>query len=186
MNKQTTTTKPKRVTAPKTSTKPAGAKAGTGKGKVTGQKQDLAPAVAAKQGEGTSGKPPVAATPAPAPKVPAASPTPSVVLGGTAQVPIEVVAVSKKPYTPRERKPEKYPFGDARLTPAKKAKDGEIVGPSFFIPDSDKAAQKLAVARKRHKGVLFWSRKRQEQVDGKGPKVSGLRIWRGAQGLDPK
>ena len=106
------------------------------------------------------------------------------VLGGTAQVPIEVVAVSKKPYKPRERQPEKYPFGDDRLTPATKAKTGEIVGPSFFIPDSEKAAQRLAVARKRHKGILFWSRRRTEEVDGKP--VTGLRIWRGTPGLDPK
>lgn len=175
MNKQTT----KRTAAPKTAAKPAGAKAGSGKGKTTGQKQDLATTTASKQGAGTSGKPPVEA--AVTPKALAAS---AVVLGGTAQVPIEVVPVSKKPYSPRAREAEKYPFGDPRLTPATKAKNGEIVGPSFFIPDSDKAAQKLAVARKRHKGVLFWSRKRTEEVGGK--QVSGLRIWRGTPGLDPK
>ena len=184
MNKTATTAaKPKRAAATKTPAKPAGAKAGSGKGKTTGQKQDAAPA-AGKQGEGTSGKPPVAAVAPKTPTAPKKPATPAVVLGGTAQVPIEVVAVSKKPYKPRARMAEKYPFGDERLTPAVKDKSGEIVGPSFFIPDSEKAAQRLAVARKRHKGILFWSRRRTEEVDGKP--VTGLRIWRGTPGLDPK
>lgn len=194
----TTATKPVRKTATKTTSKPKTVKAGTGKGAAAGQKQT--DAGLGKQGDGTLGKTPapVVAAAAPlaasdtpkakgaAPKPAAAKPAanPSVVRGGTAQVRMEMVPVPKKPYTARARKPELYPFGD--LPPATKAKDGKIVGLSFFIPDSEGAEQKLMTARKRHKGVLFWSRTVREQVDGKGPEVPGLRIWRGTKGLDPK
>jgi len=75
---------------------------------------------------------------------------------------------------------EKYPFGE--LAPARKEADGRIVGPSFFIPEDDSALGKLAAARKRHH-ALFWSRSVTEQVNGRGPLVKGLRIWRGTEEL---
>lgn len=102
----------------------------------------------------------------------------SEVRGGAKQV-----LITEAKITGRGGRPagiEEYPFGE--LTPARKEADGSIVGPSFFIPMDDRAIGRLAAARKRHK-CLFWSRKVFEQVNGKGPKVEGLRIWRGTPDL---
>ncbi len=104
--------------------------------------------------------------------------------GGTKQV-----LITEAKITGRGGRPagiEDYPFGE--LKPARKMSDGSIVGPSFFIPDEDRASGKLAAARKRHRDAdgtpaLFWSRKVFEQVNGTGPKVAGLRIWRGTSEL---
>ena len=98
--------------------------------------------------------------------------------GGAKQVLITEATISGRGGRPAGI--EEYPFGD--LTPARKEADGSIVGPSFFIPLDDRAVGRLAAARKRHK-CLFWSRKVFEQVNGKGPKVEGLRIWRGTPDL---
>jgi hypothetical protein len=94
--------------------------------------------------------------------------------GGTKGVLISVMPMVTR--ISRAPKPEEYPFGE--LTPAKKVK-GEIVGPSFFIPDEDKADDRLASGRKRHKeaGKVFWSRKTTERVNGEGPLVTGRRVW---------
>lgn len=104
--------------------------------------------------------------------------------GGTKQV-----LITEAKITGRGGRPagiEDYPFGE--LTPARKQSDGSIVGPSFFIPESDRAAGKLAAARKRHREAdgrpaLFWSRKTRERINGQGPEVPGLRIWRGTPDL---
>jgi hypothetical protein len=130
--------------------------AGFGKQK---QSDDTSPT--GKQGEGASGK----------------SPETTELRGGTKQVLITTASLGSKPGRPAL--PEDYPFG--MLEPAKMVGD-EIIGPSFFIPESDKAEGKLAAARKRHK-ALFWSRSTSEQVNGKGAKVPGLRIWRGTPEL---
>ena len=171
MNTAATAKKAPAARKPKAATKPATAKAGTGKGKNTGQAQS---ALAADVADATSTTPKAP---------PAASP---VVRGGTLNVPIEVMAIPSKPYSARAVTPEDYPF--SKLDPATKTKDGEIVGPSFFIPDVKLAEQKLATARKRHRkaGLLFWSRKTMEKKDGKGQPIAGLRIWRGTPTVRPK
>lgn len=99
------------------------------------------------------------------------------VRGGAKQVLITEAAMGARPR--RAPGPEEYPFG--QLAPAKKVGD-DIIGQSFFIPNSDSAKGRLSAARKRH-GGLFWSRKTEEQIDGKGPKVAGLRVWRGTPEL---
>ena len=103
--------------------------------------------------------------------------------GGTKQVLISETRIAGRGGRPRGE--EEYPF--SKLKPAKKNGDGSIVGPSFFIPDSDKAKGKLAVARKRERAdglpSLYWSRKVREAVNGEGPEVPGLRIWLGTPAL---
>lgn len=132
------------------------AKAATGLGKQ--RQADAAVPVMEKQGASASGK----------------SAPVEELRGGTKQVLItEAVMVGR---SGRPAGVEEYPFGE--LPPAYKDENGQIVGLSFFIPMTDKAEGKLAAARKRHK-CLFWSRTVFEQVNGKGPKVEGLRIWRG-------
>lgn len=155
-------TKPKGAAAPKkTATRKAGTAAPNGKGQTQSDaglgKQDT-----------TATTPPVAA--------------PAVIMGGTKKVVIETMAVPPKPYA-RPAKPEEYPFGE--LAPATKDKTGEIVGPSFFIPEGDKPEKHLANARKRHK-CLFWSRRATEKPNGKGAPVPGVRIWRGSEDARPK
>ena len=98
--------------------------------------------------------------------------------GGAKQVLITEAVLEGRGGRPRGE--EAYPFGV--LTPAVK-RDGKIVGPSFFIPMSDKANGKLAVARKRYPDHTFWSRRCFEQIDGKGEAVEGLRIWCGSPEL---
>lgn len=96
-------------------------------------------------------------------------------IGGTKEVPITVAALPDKGYTKRELAPEEYPF--SKLTPAVKQGD-EIVGPSFFIPETDNPDRLIATARKRHKkeGISFWTRKASEKVGSR--KVQGKRVWR--------
>ena len=95
--------------------------------------------------------------------------------GGTKEVPITVVALPDKGYSKRSVTPEEYPF--SQLAESKKV-DGDIIGPSFFIPESDDPKKLLAKARKRHKdeGFVFWSRTRTEEVNGKP--TEGVRVWR--------
>jgi hypothetical protein len=100
-------------------------------------------------------------------------------IGGTKQVLISVLEMETGK-SGRKRLPEEYPFD--QLTPATKTADGKIMGPSFFIPISDRAEGRLAAARKRHK-CLFWSRKTFEAVTPGGEVVPGLRIWRGDEAL---
>lgn len=104
--------------------------------------------------------------------------------GGAKQVLITEAVMTGR--TGRPAGVEDYPFGE--LAPATKDKDGKITGQSFFIPLDDRAEGRLAAARKRHKEAdgspaLFWSRKRSEQINGNGPEVEGLRIWRGTPEL---
>lgn len=152
--------------APKKADAPAAAKrsAGTGKGKAN-QPQQAGDASMGKQGADTSGKVPEMTEP-------------ETMRGGTKNVLIQTMALSGRGGRPA--KEEDYPF--SKLTPSVMV-GSTIQGPSFFIPDSDSAGGKLANARKRH-GVLFWSRKTVEQIDGKGPAVPGLRIWRGTPELE--
>jgi hypothetical protein len=98
--------------------------------------------------------------------------------GGTKQVLIEVVPMGNK--GGRSRGTEDYPFG--QLEPSE-IKDGQIVGPSFFIPDTDKPRMKIAVARKRYKpeGRMFLTRQTEAVIDGKN--VTGVRVWRGLPGM---
>jgi hypothetical protein len=107
----------------------------------------------------------------------AASTSAPILMGGTKKVMIENMALPPKPYATRALKPDEYPFAD--LQPATKNEAGVISGPSFFIPETDTPAKRLATARKRYK-CLFWSRRSQEKVNGKGPMVPGMRIWRGS------
>lgn len=152
------------ATKPKTATKSPTGAAGTAKrGRPAGTSTKAAQTdndTKAKQGEGTS--------------------APAEMRGGSKQVLITEAVISGRGGRPRGE--EDYPFG--MLQPARKV-DGKIVGPSFFIPMTDSADGKLAVARKRYKaqGAVFWSRKVFEQVDGKGEPVEGLRIWRGSPEL---
>jgi hypothetical protein len=96
--------------------------------------------------------------------------------GGLKQVLIEVVPMGNK--GGRSRGTEEYPFSE--LQPAE-VKDGQIVGPSFFIPDSDKPKMKIAVARKRHKPAIFLTRSTTAVIDGE--EVTGTRVWRGQPGM---
>lgn len=159
----------KQQQADKAKTTKSRAKPATGVGR---QRQSAAAApTMEKQGASASGKPKLAAVP-------------NEVRGGSKQVLITEVALTGRSGRPAGI--EDYPFGD--LTPARKEADGRIVGPSFFIPMSDKAEGKLAAARKRHREddgspAVFWSRKVYEQVDGKGDLVEGLRIWRGTRSI---
>jgi len=104
--------------------------------------------------------------------------------GGTKQVLMTEAVITGRGGRPAGV--EDYPFGE--LPPAYKDADGTIKGISFFIPMTDKAEGKLAAARKRHRDAdgnpaLFWSRKVFERVNGEGPVVEGLRIWRGTPKL---
>lgn len=140
------------------------------KAPARGRQQQAADAAIGKQGAETSGK----TTNDAAGKTAAGME----IRGGAKQVLITEATISGRGGRPAGI--EEYPFGE--LTPARKEADGSIVGPSFFIPLDDRAIGRLAAARKRHK-CLFWSRKVFEQVNGNGPKVEGLRIWRGTPDL---
>lgn len=133
--------------------------------KKADKQSQSAPAGAGKQGDTTSGKEPAAP----------ADQSPAGLRGGTKQVLIEVVPMPARPGRPQ--KEEEYPF--ALLTESQKVGQ-EIVGPSFFIPDSDEPAKHVAAARKRHKGALFWVRKAVGKATDKGPEVPGMRVWRGS------
>lgn len=94
-------------------------------------------------------------------------------VGGTKQVPIQEMSMSGR--GGRRQSPEAYPFGE--LAPSR-CESGSIVGPSFFIPDSDYPKRLIAAGRKRHKylGKIFLTR----QMSGPGPDgqtVPGVRVW---------
>lgn len=151
-------TAPKKApAADKTVTAPAGAKRGAGR-----QKQDAgAPATPSpKQGATTAGK--VGAPPE--------------LRGGIKNVLITEEAIGSR--GGRKGLPEAYPFDI--IAPARKNDQGHIVGQSFFIPDTDNGASKVAAARRRHK-TLFWTTKTKAVVDGK--EVEGIRVWRGTENL---
>ena len=135
-------------------------------------KQTQATAVMDKQGASTSGKPEAAAD------------TVGEMRGGAKQVLMTEAVLPGRGGRPAGV--EEYPF--SQLTPAKKDADGQIKGMSFFIPLTDRAEGKLAVARKRYREedgspALFWSRRVFEKVNGSGEPVEGLRIWRGSPKL---
>jgi hypothetical protein len=77
---------------------------------------------------------------------------------------IEVVAVPGRGGRPQQS--EAFPFAQLELTT--KGAGGELVGPSFLIPEDQNPDNVLAAARKRHKGKTFTARK----MEG------GVRIWR--------
>ncbi len=95
--------------------------------------------------------------------------------GGTKQVLITEATMSPRGGAPSQ--PEEYPF--SALEPARKTPNG-IAGPSFFIPSTDKPEAKLSTARKRHKGVKFWSRNVEEEINGQ--LTQGMRVWRAPAG----
>jgi hypothetical protein len=84
--------------------------------------------------------------------------------GGTNGIKIEIVAVPGRGGRPQQS--EAFPFAQLELTT--KGEGGELVGPSFLIPDNANPDNVLAAARKRHKGKTFTARK----MEG------GVRIWR--------
>jgi hypothetical protein len=91
---------------------------------------------------------------------------------------IKKVAITVVPLSGRGGRnvaPELFPFGE--LTPSVR-RGKEIIGPSFFIPEGENPDSLIASARKRHKKFNFLTRKLTEQVDGEGPEVKGVRIWR--------
>lgn len=168
------------ATAPKTRGRPrkakpeeieAATKASMNMAQKRGRAQQSAEGVGGigKQGASASGKAP-------------AADTAGEIRGGTKQVLITEARIGGRGGRPAGV--EDYPFGE--LTPARKEKDGTIVGPSFFIPMEDRAQGKLAAARKRHRDAdgrpaIFLSRKTKERLNGDGPLVEGLRIWRGTR-----
>jgi hypothetical protein len=136
------------------------------------QKQSAeAATMVGKQGASASGKATKAAPPAE-------------LRGGTKQVLMTEAVIPGRGGRPAGI--EDYPFGE--LPEAYKDENGTIKGVSFFIPLTDKAEGKLAAARKRHRDAdgtpaLFWSRKVFQQINGVGPVVEGLLIWRGTSKL---
>lgn len=81
-----------------------------------------------------------------------------------AEVPVVVRVVPPRQGRPRKHEP--FPFDS--IAPAIVNNDGEIIGPSFFIPQLEEGVRRLAAAKKRHKNKKFISR----EVD------AGLMIWR--------
>lgn len=84
--------------------------------------------------------------------------------GETNGVKIEVVAIPGRGGRPQQS--EAFPF--AALELSTKGEGGEMIGPSFLIPEDQNPDNVLAAARKRHKGKTFTARK----MEG------GVRIWR--------
>lgn len=112
--------------------------------------------------------------------------------GGTKNVKIERVKLTDPRYSKRALMPEEYPF--SLLEPAKKLGNGDIEGESFFIPDRDKPQTHLARSRKQLKdqGYKFWTRKDflknadgSPKLDDDGNTITGMRIWRGNDTIDP-
>jgi hypothetical protein len=89
---------------------------------------------------------------------------PAATTGDGNGIKIEIVAVPGRGGRPQQS--EAFPFAQLELTT--KGEGGELVGPSFLIPDSENPDNVLAAARKRHKGKTFTARK----MEG------GVRIWR--------
>jgi hypothetical protein len=132
---------------------PAGSKSQGASGKSS--QQQAAPQ---RQGEGTMS--PSAGAP---------------MFGGTRQVLIEEVVMSNR--GGRKQGPEPYPFGD--LTPSR-VQGGAILGPSFFIPDSENPKKIIAAGRKRHKGAgkIFLTRQMEgPSIEDPNTQVSGTRVW---------
>jgi hypothetical protein len=84
--------------------------------------------------------------------------------GRAAKVEIETRVVPGRGGRPP--KPERYPFG--KLSPVRTDGRGNLSGDSFFIPDADNPARKIAAGRKRHRPKVFITRK----VPG------GRMVWR--------
>lgn len=101
-----------------------------------------------------------------------ARPTP--MFGGSKQVLIEEVAMGSR--GGRKQGVETYPFGD--LEPSRIV-EGSIVGPSFFIPESESPKTLIAAARKRHKpaGKIFLTRQMNGKPVGSEQEVPGTRVW---------
>lgn len=97
-------------------------------------------------------------------------------IGGTLGVPIVASVLPGKGYSKRAMSPEAYPF--SQLEPSKKLGNGDIIGPSFFIPEDSDPDRLLARARKRHPGWKFWSRKMTDTPVGAKEPVVGKRVWR--------
>lgn len=189
-----TTTAPKRVTR-----KPAEQKAATPKKRASkADVQTQAPAVAPEGDLKTKTKAPAATKPAGSGRGKSGqqqgadtSMNPTGKQGGTAgkadtgpiyagakQVLIEEVPMPSRIGRPRQE--EEYPF--LALKPS--VMQGKaIMGPSFFIPNSDNAERHVTAARKRHKGITFWTRKVMGQINGQGPEVPGIRVWRAGDGF---
>ena len=92
-------------------------------------------------------------------------------VGGTAQVPIVIDVIPTATYSPRTVKEERYPFSELENS---RLIDGTLIGPRFFIPDSDTPNRHLATARKRHRPdqdrfpvMKFVTRKGKSEVNGK-------------------
>lgn len=79
------------------------------------------------------------------------------------------VSVRVRPVPSRGGRPKMHePFPFDSIAPAVANQYGEMIGPSFFIPQLEEGVRRLAAARKRHKDKKFISR----QVG------VGLMIWR--------
>lgn len=125
----------------------------------------------------TKAKPTENVTPAesPATKV---SDSDTTLRGGTKQVKIEMMPVMARGGF-NVGKEETYPF--SKLAFSEKTADG-LVGPSFFVPNTENPAKHIATARKRVRGeeVQFITRRATEIVEGEedaGPQL-GQRIWK--------
>lgn len=100
-------------------------------------------------------------------------------VGGTAEVPIVIKAHVEAHYPGRPPKAEEYPFSKLDNS---RVIDGVEVGPSFFIPDSEKPDKVLAAYRKRWNGEngkelrKFKARADTAVIDGK--EVTGKSVWR--------
>lgn len=101
-------------------------------------------------------------------------------VGGTAQVPIVIDVVPAAAYSPRTVKDERYPFSELENS---RLVDGVLMGPRFFIPDTDTPNRHLATARKRHRPdqtrfavMKFNTRKGKNIING--VEVTGIWVWR--------
>lgn len=97
-------------------------------------------------------------------------------IGGTAKVAIVIDVVPATAYSPRTVKDERYPFSELDNS---REIEGQLIGPRFFIPDSDTPNRHLATARKRHRPdqdrftvIKFNTRK------GTDKGVPGVFVWR--------
>ncbi len=59
-----------------------------------------------------------------------------------------------------------------------------IIGPSFFIPNSDEPKKIIASGRKRHKPAkkVFLTRQMEAEIGGK--MVPGVRVWLAPEGYN--